>query len=472
MQDVNQEIARVVKGLIVTNILYPFYDLSHVALAPLSLGAELTRDTFQNPMNPASFTGPGHVVAAAADLTFRMTRRFEQPAFNIHEVVIDGKKHHVTEEHVMDLPFCRLKHFSLSGKPSKKRPKVLVGAPMSGHFSTLLRGTIEALLPHHDVYITDWKNSRNVPLSQGYFDLDDCVEYYMEFMKHLGPDLHLLAVCQPAVPIFVAVSLLNKLHPAKAPRSMTLMGGPIDTRRNPTEVNRLAEKRPLEWFEKQAISIVPPWYAGAMRPVYPGFLQLTGFMSMNLDRHIDSYFTYFQQLVQGDGDGAKKHREFYNEYLAVMDIPAEFYLQTVERVFQTHAIPKGEFYWRGIKADPADIKRTALLCIEGELDDISAVGQTEAAIDLCKNLPKHMKKYHIQAKAGHYGLFNGTRWREEVRPMISEFIREFAKPAGSVDKLKKVNNAERNTHLKEKAKAKNRQVKPTHSLVETAAIIG
>ncbi len=455
-----------------TNMLYPLYDLSHVALAPLSLGAEITRDMFQSPMNPASFSGPGHILAAAADLTHRMTRRFEQPAFGIEEVVIDGKKHKVREHDEMDLPFCRLKHFVVAGTTKKKRPKILVGAPMSGHYATLLRGTVEALLPHHDVYITDWKNARNVPISHGYFDLDDCVEYFMTFLRALGPDVHVLAVCQPTVPVFLAVSLLNKLDKKKAPRSMILMGGPIDTRRNPTEVNRLAEKRPLKWFEQKAISIVPPWYAGATRQVYPGFLQLTGFMSMNLDRHIDSYFNYFLNLVKGDTDSAKKHREFYNEYLSVMDIPAEFYLQTVERVFQKQLIPKNQYVWRNTKVDAGDITNTAMLCIEGELDDISAVGQTEAAIDLCRNLPDSMKKYQIQAKAGHYGLFNGSRWRDEVRPMISEFIREFDKPMGSVHKLKKVNDHEKNARLKEDAKAKKRQVKPVHSLVETAAIIG
>src|SRR5690606_8081630 len=278
-----------------------------------------------------------------------------------------------------------LKHFVVKGAP-KNRTKILVCAPQSGHFATLLRGTVEALLPYHEVYITDWKNARNVPLARGYFDLDDCVEYYMTFLQALGPDVHAFAVCQPSVPVLLAVTLLNKKNKKMAPRSMVLMGGPVDTRINPTEVNKLAETRNIEWFERNAISIVPPWYAGAMRQVYPGFLQLTGFMSMNLDRHIDSYFKYFQHLVQGDGESAKKHRDFYNEYLAVMDIPAEFYIQTVERVFQQHLLPKRQYKWRGELADPAEITETALLCIEGELDDISATGQTKAALKLCSGL--------------------------------------------------------------------------------------
>lgn len=408
------------------NSLYPFYDLSHVALTPIRLGAQFVRDTFTNPLNPLSNSEAGRTVAASADMAFRLTRRFDQPSFGLRTTTIDGKKHTVREHDIMDLPFCRLKHFEVKGVKGP-RTKVLVGAPLSGHFATLLRNTVEALLPHHDVYITDWKNARNVPLSRGYFDLDDCIDYYMQFIRELGPEVNIVAVCQPTVPIFVAATLLNQYEPKHAPASMVLIGGPIDTRVNPTEVNKLAKTHDLKWFEQKAISIVPPWYGGALRQVYPGFLQLTGFMSMNLDRHIDSYFNYFMHLVKGDGESAKKHREFYNEYLAVMDIPAEFYLQTVERVFQQHLIPKRQYVWRGKLADPTAIKHTALLCIEGELDDISAVGQTKAALDLCDQLPASMKQYHLQKKAGHYGLFSGTRWREEVRPTISAFIAKHAR---------------------------------------------
>jgi poly(3-hydroxybutyrate) depolymerase len=460
----------------VSGIIYTLYDLSHVALTPIRLGAEMTRETFQSAVNPISYTMPGRAVAAGADLAIRMTRRFDQPEFGIRDVEINGKKHKVHERHMMELPFCRLKHFEVKGV-KKKRTKILVAAPLSGHFATLLRGTVEALLPHHDVYITDWKNARNVPLVRGYFDLDDCVEYYMHFMQALGPDVHVFAVCQPSVPVLLATTLMNQHNKKTAPRSIILMGGPIDTRINPTEVNRLAMTRDLEWFERNAISIVPPWYAGAMRQVYPGFLQLTGFLSMNFDRHIDSYFNYYLHLVQGDGQSVKKHREFYNEYLAVMDIPAEFYLQTVERVFQKHLLPKRQYKWRDEIVDPANITQTALLCIEGELDDISATGQTKAALDLCSNLPASMKKYHLQKKAGHYGLFSGTRWREEVRPLLTTFIEAYDHTSSAAKKkkiLEKKIKPEENKKLEAKVKKrqqKNRK-KPLNSAAEAAAIIG
>jgi poly(3-hydroxybutyrate) depolymerase len=400
--------------------LYNLYEIGYVALTPVRLWAEATRDIFQNPMSPLSFTPMGRTMAATADVTFRLTRRFEQPAFEINSVFINGKAHKVREEDAQDKAFCRLKHFVVQGAP--QRPKLLLGAPQSGHFATLLRGTVEALLPYHDVYITDWKNARNVPLSRGYFDLDDCIQYYVDFIKFLGPDTDTMAVCQPSVPLIAAVAVLSQTEPKAAPRSMVLIGGPIDTRINPTEVNKLSMRKPLSWFKRYAISTVPPAYAGAFRQVYPGFLQLTGFMSMNLDRHIDSYMKYFKHLVQGDGEEAETHRKFYDEYLAVMDLPSEFYLQTVERVFQTHALPKGTFKWRDLTLDLGKIKRTALLCIEGELDDISATGQTKAAIDLCKGLKAAQKKYHLQKDVGHYGLFNGRRWRDQVRPLITDFV--------------------------------------------------
>lgn len=402
--------------------IYNLYEIGYAALTPVRLWAETTRDIFQNPFSPLNFTPMGRTVAATADMTYRLTRRFEQPSFNITEVTIDGKKYRVREEDSLDKPFCRLKHFIVPNAP--KRPKLLLGAPQSGHFATLLRGTVEALLPYHDVYITDWKNARSVPLSKGYFNLDDCIQYYIDFIKHLGPDVDLMAVCQPSVPIICAVCALEQTEPKYAPRSMTLIGGPIDTRINPTEVNKLSMTKPLKWFETYAISTVPAMYPGAFRSVYPGFLQLTGFMSMNLDRHVDSYMQYFKHLVQGDGEEAETHRKFYDEYLAVMDLPSEFYLETVDRVFQRHLLPKGEFVWKGLTLDLAQIKHTALLCVEGELDDISATGQTAAALDLCSGLKASKKHYHFQPSVGHYGLFNGRRWRELIRPMITQFIQD------------------------------------------------
>jgi poly(3-hydroxybutyrate) depolymerase len=400
--------------------IYSLYEMGYAALTPVRLWAEATRDIFQNPMSPVSFTPIGRSMAAAADMTFRLTRRFEQPAFGIKEILIDGKPHQVREQDMQDKPFCRLKHFVVKGAP--ERPKLLVAAPLSGHFSTLLRGTVEALLPYHDVYITDWKNARNVPLVRGYFDLDECIQYYIDYIKFLGPDVDVMGVCQPSVPVIAAVAALSQTEPKLAPRSMTLIGGPIDTRINPTEVNKLSMKKPLSWFKRYAISTVPPSFAGAYRQVYPGFLQLTGFMSMNLDRHIDSYMQYYKHLVQGDGESAETHRKFYDEYLAVMDLPAEFYIQTVDRVFQRHLLPKGEFVWKDLTLDLGKITKTALLCIEGELDDISATGQTKAALDLCKGLKSSQKKYHLQMNVGHYGLFNGRRWREHVRPLLTNFV--------------------------------------------------
>ena len=450
--------------------LYTLYDVGYGMLGPVRQFSEMIRNSFQNPVNPLSFTAPGRLIAAEADMAYRLTKRFEQPKFGIKRVTISNKDYRVVERHPMDLPFCRLKHFEVKDAP-KNRPKLLIGAPLSGHFSTLLRNTVEALLPHHDVYITDWKNSRNVPLSQGYFDLDDCVAYYMDFLRELGPDVHVLGVCQPSVPILIAVALMNKLEKKNAPRSMILMGGPVDTRVNPTEVNRLAMERPLAWFEKNAIGIVPAWYPGGMRQVYPGFLQLNGFLSMNIERHIDSYFKYFGAMVHDDQKAAEKHREFYDEYLSVMDITAEFYLQTVDRVFQRHLLPKGDYIWRDThRVDLSDITDTALLIVEGELDDISAVGQSKATIDLTTSLPDKMKRYHLQKQAGHYGLFSGTRWREEVRPVLTKFIADFDGHRHSPPK-KAAPKTHRAKAVAEKHPPKRLTAMIT-PMVETAAIIG
>lgn len=448
--------------------LYTLYDLNYGMMTPVRQFSEMARNTFQNPANPLSFSTPGRTIGAAADVMYRLTKRFDQPKFGIKKVKIKGKDYKVVEKHPMELPFCRLKHFHVEGAP--KRPKLLVGAPLSGHFSTLLRNTVEALLPHHDVYITDWRNARDVSLSKGYFDLDDCVDYYMTFLRELGPNVHVLGVCQPSVPILIAVTLMNKLEKKNAPRSMTLMGGPVDTRINPTEVNKLAMHRPLEWFERNAIAIVPPWYPGANRQVYPGFLQLTGFVSMNIERHIDSYFKYFSALSHDDQKSAAKHREFYDEYLAVMDIPAEFYLQTVDRVFQRHLLPKNEYMWRKHRVDLSDITDTALLIVEGELDDISAVGQSKATIDLTVSLPDKMKVYHLQKQAGHYGLFSGSRWRDEVRPVVTKFINEFDNHKLSAPK-KAAQKTDRAKRTAEKHPPKRLKALLT-PLVETAAIIG
>lgn len=454
--------------------LYTVHDLYFGALSPLRNFSEMLRDSYKTPVNPVSFTPLGRLVSAGADMAYRLTKNYPQPKFGLKRVTINGKEYRVHEKHPMNLPFCRLKHFEVTdekGNPVKAdRPKLLIGAPLSGHFSTLLRNTVEALLPHHDVYITDWKNASDVPLSEGYFDLDDCVEYYMTFLRELGPNVHILAVCQPSVPVLIAVTMLNKLDKKHAPRSTILMGGPVDTRINPTEVNNLAMNRPLEWFERNAIGIVPAWHPGGMRQVYPGFLQLTGFLSMNIDRHIDSYFKYFQDSVNNDQKAAAKHRQFYDEYLAVMDITAEFYLQTVDRVFQRHLLPKGEYVWRKHKVDLGDITDTALLIIEGEHDDITAVGQSKVTIDLSYSLPDKMKRYHLQKEAGHYGLFSGSRWRDEVRPVVSKFIKEFDGHKLSAKKKPMTKSQlAKLTAAKHPPKPLKAFITP---LVETAAIVG
>ncbi len=409
-------------------VIYLLYDLQHALLTPARLAAEAMRTAYRAPWNPLSYTQAGRTVSAYAEMIERSTRRFGKPVFGLTETVIDGKTVEVTDEEILEKPFCTLMRFKR--KIKRKDPKVLLVAPMSGHFSSLLRGTVEALLPHHDVYITDWEDARQVPASAGRFNLDDYIAYLREFMDLLGPDTHLIAVCQPAVPVFAAVALMEAEDDPNRPLSMTLMGGPIDPRISKTKVTELAENRPLSWFENSVIDEVPFYYPGAHRKVYPGFIQLTGFMSMNLDRHVGSHVKFFGHLVKGDGDPADAHRKFYNEYLSVMDITAEFYLQTVETVFQRHLLPKGLMKWRNPKTgklhdvDPTAITRTALLTIEGELDDISAHGQTTAAHELCSNLPANLQFHHFQDNVGHYGIFNGRRWRDHIMPRIRHFIRE------------------------------------------------
>jgi poly(3-hydroxybutyrate) depolymerase len=409
-------------------LLYHLYELQHALLTPARLSAELTKTVYQNPWNPLSYTQYGRTVAAGAELFERVTRRFGKPSFELTETRIDGHKVEISEEIIVEKPFCTLLHFKR--KTKRRDPRVLIVAPMSGHFATLLRGTVEALLPHHEVYITDWNDARQVPLAAGRFNLDDYIAYVRSFLSLLGPNTHVIAVCQPAVPVFAAVALMEAENDPARPLSMTLMGGPIDTRISKTKVTELAENRSIRWFEGTVVHDVPSHYPGAFRRVYPGFIQLGGFMSMNLDRHIGSHLDFYRHLVTGDGESAAQHRRFYNEYLSVMDISAEFYLQTVETVFQKHLLPKGQMKWRDPitdklhDVDPKDIRRTALLTIEGELDDISAHGQTAAAHTICVNLPTEKQYHHFQMNVGHYGIFNGRKWREHIMPRIRHFIRQ------------------------------------------------
>jgi poly(3-hydroxybutyrate) depolymerase len=411
-------------GPALSNSLYWLYEMSHAALHPARAFADVTRLYFKNPLNPFAHTTYGKSLAAAAELFERSTRRYGKPEWGIDSVVIGGERTPIHIATVWQRPFCRLLHFErmFSHLPRRPQPRLLIVAPMSGHYASLLRGTVEAFLPNHDVYITDWIDARMVPLADGHFDLDDYIDYVIGILHFLGGDCHVVAVCQPSVPVLAAAALMEADGHPHAPRSVVLMGGPIDTRCNPTAVNALAEQRGVDWFRRNVITKVPFPHPGVMRDVYPGFLQLHGFVSMNLDRHVDAHRKLFFHLVEGDGDSAQKHRAFYDEYLAVMDLTAEFYLQTVDTVFVRHALPKGEMTHRGRRVDPGQIRNAALLTIEGEHDDISGVGQTEAAHRLCVGIPAERKTHYLQPAVGHYGVFNGSRFRSEVAPRIADFV--------------------------------------------------
>jgi poly(3-hydroxybutyrate) depolymerase len=401
---------------------YQMYEMAFAALAPARAVSDASRFVFGNPFNPLSATPLGKNITAGAELFERMTRRYGKPAFDLKETSVAGQPCPIVEEVVWERPFCRLLHFDRQNLPSvAPQPRLLLVAPMSGHYSTLLRGTVEAFLPTHDVYITDWIDARMVPMAVGAFDLDDYIDYLREMLAALGPGVHTIGVCQPAVPLIAAVALMDAEGDPATPASMTLMGGPIDTRRSPTAVNLLAEQRGVEWFRRNCLHNVPFPYPGFARLVYPGFLQLSGFMAMNLDRHVNAHLDMFNHLVRGDGDSAEKQREFYDEYLAVMDLTAEYYMQTIETVFVRHALPKGEMKHRGQPIDLSAIRTCALMTVEGENDDISGVGQTQAAHDLCPNIPQDLKLHHLQKDVGHYGVFNGSRFRSQIAPRIAEF---------------------------------------------------
>jgi poly(3-hydroxybutyrate) depolymerase len=412
------------RGTLLATPMYWFYELGHAALNPSRAFADATRLFFKNPANPLAHTPYGKSVAASMELFERSTRRYGRPEWGIKSVTVGAERVPVHVTSVWHRPFCRLLHFErvLERAPRRPQPKLLIVAPLSGHYPTLLRGTVETLLPNHDVYLTEWIDARMVPLAEGRFDLDDYIDYIISMLHMLGGDVHVIAVCQPSVPVLAAVAMMEADKDPCVPRSMVLMGGPIDTRINPNGVNKLAEGRGINWFRRHVITKVPFPHPGIMRDVYPGFLQLHGFMTMNLDRHIEAHHNLFMHLVAGDGDSAKKHREFYDEYLAVMDLAAEFYLQTVDTVFIRHLLPKGEMTHRGRRIDPAAITRVALMTVEGEHDDISSVGQTKPAHDLCANLPAELKAHYVQPGVGHYGVFHGSRFRAEIAPRISDFV--------------------------------------------------
>ncbi len=406
-------------------MLYQWFEIGHAAVGPARVAADSYRLMLTNPLNPLTHTSVGRHTAAALEVFERTTRRYDKPSFGLPTTTIDGETVPVTEEVVWQRPFCRLIHFKRQLPEGKSRsdPKLLLVAPMSGHFGTLLRGTVETFLPDHEVYITDWQDARNVPLAAGTFDLDDYIDTMRDMFRHFGGDVHVFAVCQPSVPVLAATALMEADNDPHVPLSLILAGGPIDTRRNPTVVNKLAERRGIDWFRSNVISRVPWPNTGYGRKVYPGFLQLTGFMTMNLDRHVNAHKDLFFHLVKGDGDNAEKHREFYDEYLAVMDLTAEFFLQTVDSVFVKHLLPKGEMTHRGRRIDLGAIRRVALMTVEGEKDDITGIGQCAAAQELCHNIPADRKMHFECPTVGHYGIFNGSRFRREIAPRIAAFAR-------------------------------------------------
>ena len=411
-------------------MFYQLYELNHAALRPMRVAAEVGRWAFRSPFNPLAGTALGRSLAAGFEVFERTTRRYGKPGFDLPTTVVDGAEVAVTEEFVWSKPFCNLLHFRRELPQGRAAdPKVLIVAPMSGHYATLLRGTVEAMLPAHEVYITDWVDARMVPLAAGSFDLDDYIDYVIEMVHHLGAGVNIVAVCQPSVPVLAAVSLMEEDGDPLSPAAMILMGGPIDTRISPTAVNKVAHDKGLGWFERNVIMRVPFPHAGAFREVYPGFLQLGGFMSMNLDRHVSAHKEFFQHLVEGDGESAEKHRDFYDEYMAVMDLTKEFYLQTIRTVFLDHDLPEGRMTHRGRPVRPSAIRNTALLTVEGELDDITGMGQTQAAHGLCSGLAADKQMDYVQPGVGHYGVFNGSKFRANIQPRMADFIRRHARGA-------------------------------------------
>jgi len=405
-------------------MLYDAYEVQRSLLAGASRLAGMGAGWLNNPANPFSYSSMGPVVAAGLDVFAHVSAQRGKPAFGFETVKVGKREVAVEEQIVLRKPFGQLKRFVKAGVENQQ--PLLIVAPMSGHYATLLRGTVERLLPRQDVFITDWRDAKQVSLDEGKFDLDDYVDYLIEFCAAIFEETskrpHMLAVCQPSVPAYAAVALMNADKDPARPRSLTMMGGPVDTRQAPTAVNSLATQRPHSWFQQNAIATVPMQFAGGGRKVYPGFLQLAGFMTMNLGDHLTSHWELFRHLVEGDEESADATRDFYEEYRSVCDMTAEFYLQTVDVVFQRHLLPKGEYVHRGKLVDPAAIKDTALLAIEGERDDISGLGQTKAALDLATKLAAGKKQYLMAADVGHYGIFNGRKWREKIAPVVEKFI--------------------------------------------------
>ena len=406
-------------------MLYSAYEMQKSMLAGASAMADYSAELLSNPANPFAYFGGGQIMSSALEVFAHAAAPRGKPAFGLDSTTIDGKSVAVSEEIVLRKPFGQLKHFVRAGVTGG--PKLLIVAPMSGHYATLLRGTVERMLPVADVYITDWRDAKLVPLSDGTFDLDDYVDYLIEFLEAIGPNdgqggTHMLAVCQPSVPCYAAACVMSADENPCRPKTLTMMGGPVDTRMAPTSVNTLATERPHSWFSQNVIATIPANYPGAGRKVYPGFLQLAGFLSMNLGSHMLSHYEMFKHLVVGADLEADSTKAFYEEYRSVCDMTAEFYLQTIDVVFQDHALPKGEMLHRGRRVDPAAITDIAILAIEGEKDDISGLGQTKAALDIATSLPDDKKRYYMAEGAGHYGIFNGSKWRGKIAPVLEEWI--------------------------------------------------
>ncbi len=407
-------------------MLYHAYEWTHATITPLRQVAEAGLKACNDPRNPWAESLPMRTWAASLEMFENATKRYGRPEFGIDIIEAHGQPAAVRQEVVFEKPFCRLIHFRRYGEGCREGqdPKVLLIAPLSGHFSTLLRGTITKMLETHDVYLTDWRDARNVPLTEGQFDLEDYTEYLIEFLQQIGPGTTMIGVCQPGVAALAATALMSEDKDPCRPASLVLMGSPIDTRVSPTEPTKLADEKSLQWFESNMISLVPMPNPGVMRRVYPGFLQLSGFMSMNMDRHLDAAQKQFNNLVKGDGEAEEAHRKFYDEYLAVMDLTAEFYLQTIDVVFQRHLLPKGEMTVKGRAVDLDAITDTAIMTIEGGRDDITGEGQTHITHTLTHGLPEAKKQAYTHPDVGHYGVFNGSRWRSTIQPKIAEFIAE------------------------------------------------
>jgi len=412
----------------VDNLLYALHEMSHAALAPWQMWASMNANVFSHPFSPLSYSPLSRKIVAGSELFVRVTRRYHKPPFGVSETRVAGKAVAVSETVAIDKPFCRLLRFErdLAAHKGRDHLKVLLVAPLSGHHATLLRDTVRTFLPDHDVYITDWVDARMVSLLHGPFHLDDYVDYVREFIGFLGPDVHVVSVCQPTVPVLAAIALMAEADAPVKPRTMIMMGGPIDARRSPTAVNNLATRKPLSWFKGNVIHRVPAKYPGAMRQVYPGFLQHMGFVAMNPSRHADAHQDFYHHLVEGDGESADAHRRFYDEYNAVLDMPAEYYLDTIRAVFQEFSLPKGRMFVREQLVQPRAISKTALFTIEGELDDISGNGQTESAHRLCTSIPAKKREHYLAPDMGHYGIFSGRRFRDVVYPRIRDFIRRHA----------------------------------------------